>query len=150
MVSVDAECRVLIFDYLPECLIDLLTAENTAFVFSERNKFNIYRQHYNAFMMTLMSNLIYLVSHMDAYNVKAPVFNLLTALIDTAILMSPELTEHMQRMAEAMINALHYRVCSIRSGTLEPLEKESKFASLAENVIEHDTSQTSDWSNSSL
>ena len=71
-------------------------------------------------------------------------------MADGAGVRAREVYAHMQRMAEAMINALHYRVCSIRSGTLEPLEKESKFASLAENAIEHDTSQTSDWSNSSI
>ena len=69
LCSVD-ECRVLLFEYLPEYLADLLTPEEPAFLFQERHKFNFFRQEYNAFLLTLMSNLMYLVSYMDTYNSK--------------------------------------------------------------------------------
>ena len=133
-----------------DSLISALDMESAVFIFKPLELYDLYRQLYNGFLISLLNNLLFLVPFQENYKPDSKVYKLITTVMNTITKIAPELTDQALNMAYSLITGLSKRTAYIKAqknDVIEPIEVD-RYCAIFDSVLK--TTQNSEWSNSSI
>ena len=76
-------------------LSEIFNPTNALFLFKDVERYNLFRKHYDSFLMQLLANLVRLASFSSAYVKEEAIFHMIERVKETIFHVAPEMLDQM-------------------------------------------------------